>query len=227
MKRPPEIYTADEVGRLMGVCSNSAPTGIRNQALIGVLYRTGLRINEALELRPRDVEFGTGRVTVRAGKGNKYSDGPVVRIVGIDKFALGLLARWLDRRQRRGINGQQPIFCTIQGGKMAGQYVRSLFARLGVRAGIEKRIHAHGFRHSFACELLQEGVDLATIARQLGHKRISTTDAYLRWLRPDLDVITRREFNGTGTAGTRAGEISDSISQAEAGVIRLDNQQVA
>jgi site-specific recombinase XerD len=193
MKRPPEIYTRDEVQRLMASCSTRGSAGVRNRALIGLLYRTGVRINEALELRPGDVEAETQRLTVRAGKGNKHSGGPVPRVVAIDGTALSLLKPWLNRRRKLGLNGQHPIFCTLGGDKLADSYVRSLLPRLAMKAKLEKRVHAHGFRHTLAVELLQEGVDLGTISKQLGHARISTTDSYLKWLRPNLDAIGQRE----------------------------------
>lgn len=206
MKRPPEIYTQDEVERLIAACSTSASTGVRNRALIGLLYRTGLRQNEATELRPRDVEFGSGRVTVRAGKGNKHSDGPVPRVVGIDQAGLALLAHWLNMRRQLGLNGHQPIFCTLHGGKLAGQYVRNLLSRLGKKANIEKRVHAHGFRHTFACELSREGIELGVISKQLGHRSQATTAKYLDHIAPQrvFDTIGKREWDGQRATEGRA-----------------------
>ncbi|KKN80785.1 hypothetical protein LCGC14_0325910 [marine sediment metagenome] len=206
MKRPPEVYTQNEIDRLMGACSQDAPTGIRNRALIGLLYRTGLRIDEALSLRARDVDSAAGQVTVRHGKGGKF------RVVGIDTAALALLARWLDRRREIGLNGHQPIFCTLQGGKLAGQYIRTLLPRLGARAGIEKRIHAHGFRHTLAAELLREGVDIGIISKQLGHESIAVTARYLDHIAPQrvVDVISRREWDGGSEGEKRAAASADS-----------------
>src|SRR5882724_11331329 len=110
---PAEVLTPDEVRALVKACSNRAPTGVRNRALVVALYRGGLRISEALRLAPKDVDRAAGTVTVLHGKGDKR------RTVGLDPGAFAVLERWLDRRARLGINGRSPIFCTLKGGRLA------------------------------------------------------------------------------------------------------------
>jgi site-specific recombinase XerD len=95
-RRPPEVLTEPEAIALIRACSSKAPTGIRNRALIAVLWRSGLRISEALALELRDVDLEAGSLRVRHGKGDKS------RTVGIDEQTTALLARWLDRRRRLG-----------------------------------------------------------------------------------------------------------------------------
>lgn len=181
-KYPAEILTADEVGRLMAACGRRGPTGLRNRAIIVVLWRGGLRISEALALAPRDVDLDLGTVTVRHGKGNKR------RVVGLDPQALAVIERWLDARRRLGVARSAPLFCTITRGnvghRVAAAYFREALHNLGRRAGIEKRVHPHGLRHTHAVELMREGVPLPVIQKQLGHNDLKTTADYLDHLLP-------------------------------------------
>ncbi len=93
-RRPPEVLTEPEAIALLRACSSRAPTGVRNRALIAVLWRSGLRISEALALEQRDLDLQAGSLRVRHGKGDKS------RTVGIDEQTSALLARWLDRRRK-------------------------------------------------------------------------------------------------------------------------------
>jgi len=93
-RRPPEVLTEPEAIALIKACSSRAPTGVRNRALIAVLWRSGLRISEALALELRDIDMQAGTLRVRHGKGDKS------RTVGVDEQTSALLARWLDRRRR-------------------------------------------------------------------------------------------------------------------------------
>jgi len=97
----PETLTLEEVQRLLASFSQR-PEGIRNCALIAVLYRTGLRINEALTLYPKDLDLERGAIRVLNGKGGKS------RVVGVDPGAIAMLNEWLDTRSRLGLNGTTP-----------------------------------------------------------------------------------------------------------------------
>lgn len=186
-KLPAEIYSADEIARLVKACSTRAKTGVRNRALIVVLYRGGLRLSEALALRPKDLDRAAGKVRILHGKGDK------ARTIGLDDGAFAVLERWLDiRAALPGIGARDPVFCTLKGEPIEPAYVRQLLPRLAVSAGISKRMHAHGLRHSFACELATEGVELRIISDQLGHSSIATTDRYLRHLSPQQVIDTMR-----------------------------------
>ena len=108
-KLPPEPLTPDEVKALIRACSKRAATGIRNRALIVVLYRAGLRISEALALFPKDLDAQASTIRVLHGKGDHD------RVVGLDAGAWAILQLWLDRRAAAGINGHAPVFCTLKG----------------------------------------------------------------------------------------------------------------
>jgi site-specific recombinase XerD len=189
---PPEVLNPQEIAALMSTCSDRSPTGIRNRALLAVLYRSGLRINEALDLYPKDVDVcgGAGAIRVLHGKGDKS------RTVGIDPGGIAMLQRWLQVRAMLGLNGVHPIFCTTSGVPLTDAYIRVMLPRLGRKAGVAKRVHAHGFRHTHAAELRAEGVDIGVISKQLGHSSISTTAKYLDHIAPwvVVEAMGRRQW---------------------------------
>jgi site-specific recombinase XerD len=185
-KLPPEVLTPAEVNALMGACSKRAPTGLRNRALIALLYRSQLRISEALALLPKDLDRRAGTVRVLHGKGNR------ARTVGLDDGAWAMLELWLQRRKALGINGSRPLFCTLNGRPLLPSYCRALFSRLGKKAGVLKRVHAHGLRHTGASELREEGIDIGIISRQLGHSSIATTARYLDHISPGKVIEAMR-----------------------------------
>jgi site-specific recombinase XerD len=181
---PIEILTPDEVRALIRACSATSSAGIRNRALITLLYRTGLRCSEALYLMPKDINFEIGAGSVLRGKGGRR------RTVGIDAGALEVIDKWLGKRMELRIARLTPLFCSLSGRALSGSYVRTLLPRLARQVGIEKRVHPHGLRHTHAFELLNEGVPLPIIQRQLGHMSLQTTDAYVSHFAP-VDVVTR------------------------------------
>jgi len=144
---PPEILTPEEVARLFRACSGKAPTGIRNRALITLLYRGGLRVSEALALEVKDIDDEAGTVRVRRGKGGK------ARVTGLDPGAFATVDLWLAKRRELSITVRSKLFCTLKGGPIDSSYVRHMMKRLGERARIAKRVHAHGLRHTHAAEL--------------------------------------------------------------------------
>ncbi|HPO14262.1 MAG TPA: tyrosine-type recombinase/integrase [Candidatus Hydrogenedentes bacterium] len=178
LKFPPEVYSKEEIHRLLKVCSARSATGARNRALITVGYRAGLRCSEVLSLFPKDIDLVEGHIYVRSGKGGK------TRRVGIDAGAVAIIQRWLAFRTKLGLNGSKPLFCTLDGNKLTTDYVRALMIRLGKKAEIEKRVHYHGLRHTFSWELSQENTPLKLIQGLLGHSRLETTAVYLAHLAP-------------------------------------------
>lgn len=185
--RPPEPLAPAEVRALLRACPGDTLTGVRNHALLVVLWRAGLRCAEALALRPSDIDFGAGTIRVRFGKGRRN------RCVGIDDSALAVIGLWLDARQAAGVPGEV-LFCTVQKGHvgypMSPRYVRALVARLAVRARIRHRVHPHGLRHTHASELSREGWPVSFISRQLGHSSSAVTAVYIDHVHP-REVIDR------------------------------------
>lgn len=175
---PPEPLTPAEVGAILDKCSLRAPTGVRNRALFMLLYRSGLRISEALALRPADIDFAAHTARVLHGKGEGGPKAGKATVRGFHPSADVALAFWLGRRAELGIRGG-PLFCTLAGGKLSDRYVRTALARLAGRAGIEKRVHPQGLRHTFAFELERSGMPVGTISKLLGHSSVAVTARYL------------------------------------------------
>jgi len=179
-KLPGELLTPDEVRALMRAC-NRGPTGARNQAMLTLLWRAGLRIGETLGLRPADLDSRAGLVRVRG----EVAKGGKPRAVGLDPEAFAALEAWLTKRHALGINGHSPVFCTLKGKRLNGGYCRAMIKRLARRAGITHRVHLHGLRHTHAVELVREGVPLPHVQAQLGHSSLSVTSRYLAHVTPE------------------------------------------
>lgn len=133
-----DLLTPSEIERLLRACSNRAPTGIRNRALLAVAWRSGLRIGEVLALRPKDIDPDAGTLVVQHGKGDRR------RVVGLDAGTGALILRWMEVRAKMRVKPSAPVFCTLAGGEISQSYIRHLLPRLARRAGIDKRVHAHG-----------------------------------------------------------------------------------
>jgi site-specific recombinase XerD len=179
------------VAALLKQCSHQSPTGIRNAAIVSTLWRTGIRCEELLELRPKDINRSGGHLQVLHGKGDKQ------RTVSIDGNAIARIDRWLDVRRDLGISGHRPLFCTLWGSHAAGQrlddsYMRRLLPRLARAAGVDRRVHPHSLRHTLAYEWMMEGIPIATISAQLGHESIATTAIYLQHIAPKDLVAAMR-----------------------------------
>lgn len=182
-KKAIEIVERDDLDALLAACGRSV-TGVRNRALLSLLYFSGVRTAEALSLRPADVKMnddGTAQLNVRSGKGKKQ------RHVTLAAPGVPDLTVWLDLRAAKATASKTaPIFCTHASGDhmQPGQsldpgYARAMLARLAKRVNLGKRLHLHGFRHAHASFLYHRGVPVAAIASQLGHESPLTTTRYL------------------------------------------------
>jgi site-specific recombinase XerD len=187
---PAEILDNDEIARLIKAPNPKCPTGCRNRALVILLYRSGLRVSEALALKPSDLDPNAGTIRVLHGKGDK------ARTAGMDPEAFVYVQHWISERAKLGHDGRKPLFCTIKGEPMMDRYVRAMMKRLANRAKIDKRVHAHGLRHLLAVEMAREGLSLTTIQSQLGHSAASTTATYLRRISPQeaIDAVRCRTW---------------------------------
>ena len=165
--------------------------------MICLLWRGQLRISEAAALKAADFDPVACTLRVLHGKGNK------ARVAVIDAQAAAVLSEWLEVRKGLGLNGHRPIFCTLKGGPMSTAAVREMLPRRARKAGITKRVHAHGLRHTGASELAQEGVALVDIQQQLGHSSAATTDRYLHQLNPVARAQRLRHGRGRGNAANR------------------------
>ena len=168
---PPRVEEIVAVMRQAG----RGPHGDRMRGLIVVLWRAGLRISEALDLRESDLESGRGALLVREGKGGRR------REVGMDDWGWDQLRPWLDRRVALSVGS---LFCVIDGPTRGRPWtapaVRLQLRRLAVEAGVRRRFAPHQLRHAHAVEMAREGVPLNVIQRQLGHANLRVTTVYLQ-----------------------------------------------
>jgi len=185
--RPAEPFTDDEMNLLMGAMKDSHATylGCRNVAALMLLWRGGIRVQELLEIRSGDVNWITGNVTVRKGKGGKR------RTTRVDQWALAYMQEW----EMILPENAEVFICRRDGKPMAQSAVRMMLARAGERAGITHPVRPHGLRHRFAVELARENIPLPFISKLLGHTNIATTATYLQTLTIEeaLDAITNRK----------------------------------
>lgn len=181
-RRDPEPFSEEEVLAIVRQTSRRGYGGWRDRALIITLWRAGLRISEALNLKTNHLDLDRGFLRVRYGKGGKS------RIVGLDPKTVEILADWLKRRAEiPGMPQMGYVFCTISqpapGGRMGAPQFRTKLKLLATRAGIERDawdVYPHQFRHTHATDLALEGRPMAVIKERLGHEHLSTTERYIK-----------------------------------------------
>ena len=166
----PDVLSTDEIDRIIATVDTSTVKGLRDQAMLEVLYSCGLRVSELTSLRIQDLFFGEGYIRV-IGKGDKQ------RIVPISAVARERIHRYLDKRPGARSN-EDILFLNNRGGKLTRVMVFTILKEAAQRAGIHKHISPHTFRHSFATHLLEGGANLRAIQCMLGHESIATTEIY-------------------------------------------------
>lgn len=167
VKALPATLTLDEVDRLLAAPDVSELRGLRERAMLEVLYATGLRVSELVNLRRGDVNLKFAYVRC-VGKGNKE------RIVPLGQVAVGWLQRYLAARD----DDASCCFPGRKGCPLTRMAFWMAIKRLAQRAGIAREISPHTLRHSFATHLLERGADLRAIQEMLGHSSITTTQVY-------------------------------------------------
>jgi len=169
----PRILTQSEVTMLLERAGGSRPEGQRDAAMIELLYATGLRVSELVNLELSQLNLAVGYV-LAFGKGAKQ------RVVPIGDLARRKVAAYLETARSRLMKTRQSphVFVTRRGGKLTRQGFWKLLRVRARKAGISKPITPHMLRHSFATHLLDHGADLRSVQAMLGHARISTTQIY-------------------------------------------------
>lgn len=166
----PDVLSTDEIDRIIATVDTSTVKGLRDQAMLEVLYSCGLRVSELISLRIQDLFFGEGYIRV-IGKGDKQ------RIVPISAVARERIHRYLDKRPGARSN-EDILFLNNRGGKLTRVMVFTILKEAAQRAGIHKHISPHTFRHSFATHLLEGGASIRQVQEMLGHESILTTEIY-------------------------------------------------
>jgi integrase/recombinase XerD len=176
----------DEINRMIAAPDLAKATGLRDRAMMELLYATGLRVSElcAIEIGDLETALGVLRVT---GKGNKQ------RLVPVGKEALAAVSHYAENGRMRLLKGRasQYLFVTARGGKLNRKSFWKLLIQHGKKAGIFHGLTPHVIRHSFATHLVERGADLRSVQTMLGHEDISTTQIYTHVVRSRL----REEFD--------------------------------
>ena len=169
----PKTINQKDVKQLLESIETSDPLGMRDRALIELLYSSGLRLGEIMEALLENLYLEEGHIRV-TGKGNK------TRIVPIGKKALEEINNYLDKGRKKLVNSKSTshIFLSIRGKKLSPSRIWQIVKERSKRADIKSPIHPHQLRHSFATHLLSGGADLRIIQELLGHADISTTQTY-------------------------------------------------
>ena len=173
-RKLPEPLTVDEINKMIEVIDKSTPLGIRNAAIIDMMYSCGLRVSELVNLKLRHVFFDSDFVRV-FGKGNKE------RLVPLGSYAKKSVQAYIkDYRGNKGIKEgeEEIIFLNNRGARLTRIMIYNIVSNAAKMAGIKRNISPHSLRHSFATHLLEGGADLRAIQEMLGHSSITTTEIY-------------------------------------------------
>ncbi|MBI2834390.1 MAG: site-specific tyrosine recombinase XerD [Acidobacteria bacterium] len=184
----PKCLSLDQVDGLITQPDRDTPRGVRDRAMIEVLYATGLRVSELVSLRPEDVHLAAGYATC-AGKGQKQ------RIVPLGSQAVIWLQRYLGEARPvllRGRSSSRLFVNAKRGGALTRVGFWKLLKGYGRRAGLPRDVSPHVLRHSFATHLLERGADLRAIQMMLGHADLSTTQIYTHVLEARLRSVYDR-----------------------------------
>ncbi len=187
-RKIPDYLSLNEVERLLESILPSSPVGLRNRAMVELLYATGVRVSELIGLRVDDVDLSTGVIRV-FGKRMKE------RLVPVGEVAIKYLRRYIEEGRPRilGKRESRYLFVTSRGGGMTRQNFWTMLKGYAPKAGIPAhKIRPHILRHSFATHLLERGADLRALQELLGHADISTTQVYTHVERERLKRIHRK-----------------------------------
>ena len=191
-RKLPSVLSVDEIIKIIESPDTTSYTGVRDRAMLELLYACGLRIQELIDLRVEDVSLSESYVRV-FGKGSKE------RIVPFGEKAREWLTYYIEkvRPKLKKMRHTPILFLNARGGKFSRTGVWKIIKFYTQKAGIKKRVTPHTFRHSFATHLLEGGADLRTVQELLGHASIGTTEIYthieLQRLKEDIKEFHPRE----------------------------------
>ena len=168
----PEVLSVEEVEAIMDSVDLRSPSGVRDRAILELLYGCGLRVSELCGLRISQVYLNEGFVRV-VGKGDKE------RLVPLGEPAADAFRAWLDIRPEPAEAAyQDSAFLNLRGTPLSRVSVFKMIKKQALLAGVDKEISPHNFRHSFATHLIAGGADLRIVQEMLGHESILTTEIY-------------------------------------------------
>lgn len=186
-KRLPKVLSVGEVERLLGAPNLSVPAGVRDRAMLELLYATGIRVSELVSLNVADVDLTMGYIRC-AGKGSKE------RIVPLGTLAIDSCREYIQGARARLVKDRDEaaLFVNHHGHRLTRQGFWKIVKKYADDAKIEKEITPHTLRHSFATHLLENGADLRSVQEMLGHADISTTQIYTHVTKGRLKEVYAR-----------------------------------
>jgi len=175
MKKPvryPTCLTLEEVDALLNIPDLNKDGGIRDKAMLEVMYSTGLRVSELLSLQKKNIDVINGIIQVK-GKGGKE------RKVPISEFAIEYLKKYVEEVRTKNKNKNSPyLFLNKSGDPISRIYFFKQIKKYALKAGIDKSISPHTLRHCFATHMLENGAELRAVQEMLGHTNLATTQIY-------------------------------------------------
>lgn len=173
-KRLPDFFYEEELQQLFLSCDANTPLGLRNKALLELLYATGIRVGECTKIQLSDIDFSVSTVLVR-GKGQKE------RYVPFGSFAHNALEAYIKagrNKLMKNASTHSYLFVNYRGGILTDNGVRDILNKMMNTSSSQGKIHPHKLRHSFATHLLANGADMRTVQELLGHAFLTSTQIY-------------------------------------------------
>jgi len=195
-KNLPEVLDPEEISAIIEIPNRETDAGIRNAAILETLYATGMRVSELVNLELDNLFFEIGFIRV-VGKGNKE------RLVPVGEMAQSALEHYIEVVRPKFQSNKNPqkaknkVFLSQRGNPLSRMSIWNIVNDAAERAGIEKNVYPHIFRHSFATHLLEGGADLRAVQEMLGHSSILTTEIYTHVDRSLLHQV-HKEFHPRG-----------------------------
>jgi integrase/recombinase XerD len=186
---PRHVLTAKEMQLLLDQPNLGLMTGIRDRAILEVFYTTGIRLEELCRLTVFDADLQGGLLRVNNGKGGKD------RVVPMGRHAVKCLREYITKARPRLTKNNRKVrhvFVNCYGGPMKRQSVGIMIRTYARKAGLKKKVTAHGLRHTFATALVKNGADIRAVQKMLGHKELNTTQQYIRGLGLDIKAVHQK-----------------------------------
>jgi len=169
-RRLPNTLDVDQMSRLLEIHGDD-PVTVRDRAMLELLYSSGLRLAELVNLNPEDLDLADSMVRV-TGKGEK------TRLIPIGRLANSAIRDWLRSRPELATNNEIALFVGVRGHRISPRTIQNRVRHWAIKAGIPQRVYPHLFRHSFATHMMESSRDLRAVQELLGHADISTTQIY-------------------------------------------------
>jgi integrase/recombinase XerC len=182
----PQFLYEEELQKLFTVCDTEEPLGQRDQAILELLYATGIRVSECMNVKIEDIDFSIGTVLV-FGKGKKE------RFIPLGSYAQDALKRYIDIGRKQLVTKHNKshdyVFVNYKGDALTARSVRTILNKIISNAALNVHISPHVLRHTFATHMLNEGADLRGVQELLGHAHLSSTQVYTHVTKDRLRTI--------------------------------------